>query len=288
MIAHLSDMKYAQGVDHIIYGWLFFGFVMFMLFWAGNSMREDELREEKVAEQENTVTDKSGLARIAAAAVAATVIVTSGPVLADYFAKVRNADSSRYLTLSLPPGQKSWSGPGQSTGVWKPRIAGADWERGALYTDGRNKVELFAFYFAKQSQDLEMINFKNRVYDDESWSLNWEEGKTVKVARGESLSVVSTSIRSSENRRLVWHWYTIAGRETASRTEAKIYEALALLSGSVEGSYMLVMSTAYQRDSDAAEAVLHQFVADNHEAIERCMKSGQRQSEGCSQPETAQ
>ena len=32
MIGHLSNMEYAVGVDHLIYGWIFFGLVMLILF----------------------------------------------------------------------------------------------------------------------------------------------------------------------------------------------------------------------------------------------------------------
>jgi exosortase A len=42
MIAHLSDMKHALGVDHYIYGWVFFGIVMLLLFWIGSFWREDD------------------------------------------------------------------------------------------------------------------------------------------------------------------------------------------------------------------------------------------------------
>ena len=41
MIGHLSGMALATGVDHIIYGWLFFGLVMFVMFWIGSFWRED-------------------------------------------------------------------------------------------------------------------------------------------------------------------------------------------------------------------------------------------------------
>ena len=34
-------MKYAVGVDHLIYGWVFFGVVMLILFWIGSFWRED-------------------------------------------------------------------------------------------------------------------------------------------------------------------------------------------------------------------------------------------------------
>jgi exosortase A len=40
MIGHLSDNKLAVGVDHLIYGWVFFGVVMLPMFWpAGLSTR---------------------------------------------------------------------------------------------------------------------------------------------------------------------------------------------------------------------------------------------------------
>ncbi|MEO8411204.1 MAG: exosortase A [Propionivibrio sp.] len=36
MIGHLSSNRLATGVDHVIYGWLFFGVVMLLLFWVGS------------------------------------------------------------------------------------------------------------------------------------------------------------------------------------------------------------------------------------------------------------
>ncbi len=44
MTGHLSDMSLAVGVDHLIYGWIFFGFVMMLLFWIGSIWREDDKR----------------------------------------------------------------------------------------------------------------------------------------------------------------------------------------------------------------------------------------------------
>ncbi|HEU5480480.1 MAG TPA: exosortase A, partial [Candidatus Tumulicola sp.] len=39
MLGYLSDNKIATGVDHIIYGWLFFGLVMLIMFWIGSYWR---------------------------------------------------------------------------------------------------------------------------------------------------------------------------------------------------------------------------------------------------------
>ena len=42
MIGHLSDNELAVGVDHIIYGWIFFGVVMALLFWVGSFWAEPD------------------------------------------------------------------------------------------------------------------------------------------------------------------------------------------------------------------------------------------------------
>ncbi|UUZ51375.1 exosortase [Massilia sp. B-10] len=41
MIGHTSNMALATGVDHLIYGWIFFGIVMFIMFWIGSYWRQD-------------------------------------------------------------------------------------------------------------------------------------------------------------------------------------------------------------------------------------------------------
>ncbi|MYM71694.1 exosortase A, partial [Duganella sp. FT134W] len=43
LIGHWSDMKLAAGIDHLIYGWLFFGVVMALLFWCGVYWRDAQL-----------------------------------------------------------------------------------------------------------------------------------------------------------------------------------------------------------------------------------------------------
>ena len=40
MIGHLSDNKFAVGVDHLIYGWLFFGVVILLMYGVGSLWRE--------------------------------------------------------------------------------------------------------------------------------------------------------------------------------------------------------------------------------------------------------
>ena len=41
MLGHMSNMEIATGADHLVYGWVFFGVVIFILFWLGSFFREE-------------------------------------------------------------------------------------------------------------------------------------------------------------------------------------------------------------------------------------------------------
>src|SRR5262245_6387476 len=40
LLGHLADNRVAAGVDHLVYGWVLFGVIIILLFWAGSHWRE--------------------------------------------------------------------------------------------------------------------------------------------------------------------------------------------------------------------------------------------------------
>jgi len=54
MLGHLSNNRLAVGVDHVIYGWFFFGLVMLLLFWIGSRWQEN-LPDQPTALREGPV-----------------------------------------------------------------------------------------------------------------------------------------------------------------------------------------------------------------------------------------
>jgi exosortase A len=78
MLGFLSDNRIATGVDHILYGWLFFGIVIVLMFWIRGHWRED--LDPEVPRQLSPMkagVARSGLARLVplALAVAAAPLV---------------------------------------------------------------------------------------------------------------------------------------------------------------------------------------------------------------------
>ncbi len=52
-IAYYSDMKYATGVDHLIYGWLFFGVVIMLMFYIGGLFADEGSADKELVEKES-------------------------------------------------------------------------------------------------------------------------------------------------------------------------------------------------------------------------------------------
>jgi exosortase A len=46
-IAYYSDMEYATGADHLVYGWLFFGLIIMFMFWMGGFFADKTSIENK-------------------------------------------------------------------------------------------------------------------------------------------------------------------------------------------------------------------------------------------------
>lgn len=281
MIAHLTNMRLAAGLDHIIYGWLFFGIVMLLLFWLGNYFRENnDDREVEHAARHCRQVGRS-LGRVLSMAIAAMTIIIVGSVVASYLSEVRQPGISLY-DFALPRGVGAWQGPVSTETVWRPQVAGADLEISGRYRKAQHEVDVFVFRYTRQGQDSEMVNSENRVYDGKHWFLMQEYKEEVLLNNGLSLDVIATGIRSPENNRLVWHWYNVSGRSTASRIMAKLYEARGVLSAKNLGSYMVAISTQQNDDSRLAHNVLQEFMAENYGPLKSCLSGAELTSDICS------
>ena len=80
MLGHLSNNRIAVGVDHMIYGWIFFGVVMLLLFWVGSLWQEADARAPLpvVAMPADRVTSTSAPAKSLFAAAVASIAARAG------------------------------------------------------------------------------------------------------------------------------------------------------------------------------------------------------------------
>ncbi|HWR75706.1 MAG TPA: exosortase A, partial [Thiobacillus sp.] len=269
MIAHLSDMKLALGVDHYIYGWVFFGLVMLLLFWIGSFWREDE-QPEPAADQPVEVPAGSGHARpILPMAIVALLVAGLWPAYASWL----NTRPLPALSALQVEAQGGWQ-PGETFTTWVPHWVGADRQLRQPYTQAGRKVLLELNYYVTQRQDAELINSQNFMIrqKDPAWSNIGESLATVEIG-GESRQVRQAKLRGSDGQRLlVWQWNLINQRPVVNDQAAKLILALDRVRLKRDDGLSVLIATPYEEpEREAAAATLARFAADMESAIGRTL-----------------
>jgi exosortase A len=266
MIGHTSGMKLATGVDHIIYGWLFFGLVMFVMFWIGSYWREDE-----PAAPARTVAAAPGTAGgrgLAAMAVAALALAALWPALAAWSARANHNPAP----VTLAPVASGWTRAGAFPD-WTIRYMDPDARHEAAFQapgDAR-PVRLSLLYYRNQDKDKSLISSVNRLagYKD-AWH---ETASTVRVeqAGGATLALRETVLAGPGGPLLVWHWMWVDGHYTTSNVAGKLYQARARLLAHGDDSALLVLAAPADERLDAARADLRAFLAAHLERIDAAL-----------------
>ncbi|HQS80857.1 MAG TPA: exosortase A [Thiobacillus sp.] len=273
MIAHLSDMQLALGVDHYIYGWVFFGLVMLLLFWIGGFWREDDQPEPgqsqtAVASPVAVPADRPARPRLP---VAIAVLLVAGlwPAYASWL-------SARPLP-AMPELQVESQGGWQPTATftsWMPHWVGADRQLRQSYAQAGRNVLLELNYYVTQRQDAELINSQNFMIrqKDPAWSNVGESRATVEIG-GQSRQVRQAKLRGSDGQRLlVWQWNLIDQHPTVNDHAAKLDLALDRARLQRDDGLSVLIATPYDAAEHAtAVATLARFAADMAPAIGRAL-----------------
>lgn len=256
MIGHLSDMKLAAGVDHIIYGWLFFGLVMLLMFWVGGFWREDVNCYSRVADGMEAPTQPDGTtaASVLTAACAAIVFIAIWPAYAEYLHKTASKEPARLEQFT--PG---WTQTAPFTD-WKPRYFPANAELRRFYQNGDKVVGLSVLYYRSQNAGSMLISSSNRMVDEEDRS--WRNlGSTIRVERladGE-FTVRESAIDNTRGGLLIWSWYWIDGQQTANDYIGKVLQAKEKLLMRGDDGATVVLFAPFRESREEARAMLREF-----------------------------
>jgi len=150
----------------------------------------------------------------------------------------------------------SWVGPAAYDESWMPQMVGVDFTKELIYK-GRDKksVILYIGYYRDEKQGKELINSTNSLYDNKHWQLYHPE----ETSRTINLPINETLLRSDdEHYLLVWSWYRIAGKNTASNVIAKMLSAWSVISYT-KGSAIIAIATRYNGDLKKARIILNDF-----------------------------
>ena len=277
MIAHFSDMKLALGVDHYIYGWVFFGLVMLLMFWIGSFWREDEPAGQE-EEQTQVVQPAHAIAVkpfVVTGAIAMLLLVI-WPIRAGQILDIA-ASRVAGVRLDLPQKIGAWRQLEASLTTWQPHYLYPDAKVAAVYSDGQRKVGLYVYYYRTQSQGKELVNSQNMLVRQKHpvWKMPWEKKVEVQLPSG-PMALREGLLQSGRQNLLVWRWNWISGRYTISEHLSKLLEAKDKLLGSPRDAAGIIVTTEYDESSKAARQTLRDFTSAMLPAMRQILEDSER------------
>lgn len=267
MTGHLSDMQLAVGVDHLIYGWVFFGFVMLLLFWIGSFWREDD--SENNGADAVPPQSRPGLKQGSNGSLKSIVLTTSAvlaiafiwPVSAAYLEN--RFSRSTEPQIEIPGVPEKWEATTNPISDWRPKYIGAAAQFLQNYRNHGKAVDLYVSYYRNQQQGTELINSENLlVPETESYWRNIKEETRSILLDSQQETVKQNQLHSPATSLLVWRWYWIGAEKTASPYMAKFILARNKLLGRGDDGAEIIIAVRSEETPDEAVPVLQAFVDD--------------------------
>jgi exosortase A len=274
LLAYYSNMRIAAGVDHLIYGWLFFGVVALLLFWVGSLMRKREAVAIPPEPAPAPIPVQSGLGIKPAASVAVLALaIAVGPALRLFAAPSETMGGSHQP--SLPEHLGEWQSSAELPERWPTAFSGASGELRRLYQRGETTLAVFAATYQRQSQGAEAANSTNELFADARWRLIREEPVHLTSTDGE-LSFLVKTYRDTRSERQAWIWYVVGDTATGNQWHATALTAWQLLTASDDGAAFVAV-VAESAAGDDARRDIEQFLTVHARQLGACLTAaGQR------------
>ena len=270
MLGHFSGMKIAIGADHLVYGWVLFGIIIFIMFYIGSFWRDSKDDFDKKA----PVSAAHQLKPYTAGYLTFSLIVISLFPLLFYQLQSHTVNSQHTAnTIAKIDHFGPWQRQTINTSIWNPIFHQADLTLSDIYVSSQDSVQLDIGYFYTQRDGSETVSTSNKLVDPYGQTWNIISSSVVSTGR---FSVREATILNANKKLLTWQWYRMGELQTYNPYKAKIYEAyMRIFSGRTDGAF-ITLSTPLDEDKLAARTTLSLFFNQSINDINRQLDNVQK------------
>ena len=213
MIGHFSNLKLAVGVDHLIYGWVFFGIVIFTLFSVGSIWQDKELVPLKK-------DNKGKIYRFSSSYLTALIIFFISLFSIKYIGDMTEKSQRQVIASELPKTINEWQQITIPKGFWQPQSPQAALFEKNMY---KNNQEQIAGRYKAQflgTKESKVVSALNRLTDDTFvWRLIHHDQR---IENGHPVNEYLLS--NKKLTLLAWSWYNIGDKPVINPYKAKLIE----------------------------------------------------------------
>ncbi len=273
MIGHTSNMELATGVDHLVYGWLFFGIVMFVMFWIGSYWRQDT--EQETVHPRPAVlppqTAPGALRNVALALLAACAV---WPLLAIGIDRATYNPRPVELSAMTLGGQ-----PAAPFSTWAPDYMKPDarLDRVLLQPGQSQPVALSVLYYRNQRNDKALISSVNRIAHEDNPFHERDATTRIEQVGARAVQLRESRLDGPGGRQLVWHWMWVGGRPVTNAYVGKLFQAKSKLLFQGDDGAAIMLRAPFGEEPDEARAALRAYLQANLAPIESALETARRQ-----------
>jgi exosortase A len=258
LIGHYIGMEHATGVDHLVYGWIFFAFVLIVFIGIAITFTNRKI-DDSYIDMDNPYWFSalpSKLNQYLKFSVITIVFLGAAPL---YSALI----SDRYSSIEQRDIAVSKIGNWQKSPIksdWKPTFIGHSKEIIAQYSSAKNeRVDLYVGYYLYQDSDHEIARWGNS-FANEKWRRSASDQKDVTV-NGMTYDTGINILHRRGKNRLVYFWYIVDGKIVSQTYMVKLLGMKAkLLGGQLEASVIAISVDVDGLLQDSAEQKLLNFM----------------------------
>jgi EpsI family protein len=275
MLGHLSDNRLATGVDHLVYGWVFFGVVITIMFMIGSRWAEPDRPVATIGLTVNYVEAPKSLTILAV--VAALVVAWPQFALRVVGAGVPESQPRFGPTLAVGHG---WTAVPDNKAAWQPRFENASAEWHGAFERGGQVVGMYVLYYRDQGPARKLVSSDNQVIRrelDKGWSpisvddLSVDALDTPMTWRRTHLQELALTGAGVAGNLTVWQTYWVNDRFTANDVTAKVLNAIGQVTGQGDDG-AVVFLFADGAPNEHGDAALRSFAADNMTSIRDALR----------------
>jgi len=256
MIGHFSGMELAVGADHLLYGWVFFGAIIFLLFYIG-SFWWDPIESFQITSDKITRNPGNGFTGLPIVFLTLIFVLIGISVLFSMSVKNNKLLNIKPASLTLPENFSGWQYAKDRSLEWRPIFHNPDTEISQNYYFGNDLVQLNIGYYQAQRQGAEVISTMNRIASPLGGE--WKKIKSSEINEN-GMYFIETELRNSRsNKVLVWHWYRIGQYVTPNPYIAKVLDAFNLIVKGRTDASMITVSTRLDEDKGVSRQRIIDF-----------------------------
>lgn len=243
MLAYFSNNRLAVGVDHIIYGSIFFVFVIFLLFSIASRWREPITQDVPTVTRLSRQAHSERPCSRSALLISSVVPVFLAAVVALVPSLVWGKDHSAVAVASAPSISAPWTLAVDNG--WQPVVT-SETEFTASYSNpDRQTVNVFIHRYALDAGGIELASGSNPLLAGGDTTV-WAPQYRIVLLNRRPESVNENVALVGSGRRLVWSWYSVAGADTAEPLRVKLLQAKARLFSRGSAGQLTVVSIQLQ------------------------------------------